>query len=539
MELSFVFTAVRRYWWIVVGGILLGSVAGVQFKGDDVVQFESTSTLLISAPAVSATGEFQGGGDRYVLGQLTVLQSSSLAESVANAVGQGLSAGDVATNTTISQVAGTDVIEIVAAAASPDIAEAIAGQYVDQYFALLDAQINDAQADDVTDLEGQLADIRSSLQETDDKIKDIYASIPRVDTQAVPTLQEIAPDLESQRIILLAEYDRVAVAHDELVLNARLRVTSRTVQEASPAEQVVSGSRALLPIAGFITGALMGVALAAIAAAGSRKAVDQRQIEEVLGRPIIGELPRARTFGSARRSIVEGVPQRVAARADEIAVLAESRAKVGKSFSVLVVGIERGSGCTTLAGVLANRFAHHGSQVVLMDLDQRDSELTRLFAAGATGIEALLAMAATDGARSSGVVNPFSSTSVASLSVIGMGDKAQVGSLRRSIPQLLEVATQHAHVVVLDGGPLLESASSVQLAQMVDAVVLAVPMRRLLTRSLEKVGDQLGARRDDVLPVHVPATRRRSRLRVDESHDEVNSWATPAGEVFAPLSERV
>jgi Mrp family chromosome partitioning ATPase len=539
MELSFVFTAIRRYWWVVVGCILLGSLGGLQLKGEDVVEFRSTSTLLMSAPAVSATGEFQGGGDRYVLGQLSVLQSSSLAESVANVVGQGLSAEDVSGQTEISQVVGTDVIEIVASSEVPEIAEGIARAYVDQYFVLLDAQITDAQADDVTELEQQLLDIRASLQKVDDEIKAIFANITREANKAVPTLDEIAPDLQSQRTILLAEYDRVAIAHDQLVLNGSLRVTSREVQKASAAKEVLTGSKGLLPVAGFISGALLGTALAALLAAGSRKSVDQRQIEEVLGRPIIGELPRARVFATARRSIVEAVPARVAARADEITVLAESRAQVGKSFTVLVVGAERGAGSTTLAGVLASRFATNGSQVLLIDVDQRDSELTRLFAAGSPGVEALLAMASSDGGRTSNLVNPFSPTSVAALSVVGMGDKARVGSLRRSVPQLVEVATQHAHVVVFDGGPLLDSASTVQLAQMVDAVVLAVPMRRLFTKSLERVGEQLGVRRDDVLPVLMPASRGRTRFggRVDEPVP--GSWSTPAGEVFVPVSERV
>ena len=47
---------------------------------------------------------------------------------------------------------------------------------------------------------------------------------------------------------------------------------------------------------------------------------------------------------------------------------------------------------------------------------------------------------------------------------------------RQNVPHLLEAASgnSNVHVVVIDGGPMLDAASTVQLCQLVDAVVLAV-----------------------------------------------------------------
>ena len=60
----------------------------------------------------------------------------------------------------------------------------------------------------------------------------------------------------------------------------------------------------------------------------------------------------------------------------------------------------------------------------------------------------------------------------------------------------------HAHVVVIDGGALLEAATSMQFAQIVDTIVLAVPMKSQQLDGLEDIADQLGAQRiTSVLPV--------------------------------------
>ena len=96
--------------------------------------------------------------------------------------------------------------------------------------------------------------------------------------------------------------------------------------------------------------------------------------------------------------------------------------------------------------------------------------------------------------------------------VVGAGGQAGGPALRRQqVPDLLDAATRLASVLVIDAGPVLAAASSAQLAQLADAVVLAVPRRRLLRRTLASVASQLADRRDDLLVVVMPARRRRER----------------------------
>lgn len=518
MELSFVLNAIKRYWWVVVACVVFGMLAGQTFQRTSKSGYESTAVLLIAEPTASISDSFDAGGDRYVLGQLSVLGSESLADRVATTLADGLTAQQLQEMVAITQVPGTDIIEITVTADEPDVAVEVASTFVSEYFSAIRAQIEEAQAPDLEALENQLTNLREQLQKVDDQLKVIFADLLSAGpTQQIPPTEQVAPELASDRQILLSQIERVAIARDQIALNSRLRISSQVVQEASDAVLQTPMSKALLIGAGMFSGVLLGIAVAIVLAGLSRTALDERQIEEILGRPIVGEFPRARALAANRRAAVDALPANVARFVDSVAVQAEANATVGKSFTVAVVGMERSSGTTTLAAALAARYAHSGSRVLLVDADPNDPEITRLFAGRTAGIPALLAGAGRHDGQSLGRVGSrlpeaFAPTSVAGLSVVGLGDKGSEGSLRRQVlPDLIATASNHAHVVVFDAGPLLDTATTVHLAQLVDAVVLAVPMRRVLNRTVSSVGERLQGRAGELLPVLVPAHRRRAR----------------------------
>lgn len=96
MELSFVFNALRRYWWVFVACTVLGAVAGVLGNDRGSELYESTAVLIVSPPSESRVQvSFTNDPDRYVIGQLSVLRSDDLAERVANEVGDGATTGEV------------------------------------------------------------------------------------------------------------------------------------------------------------------------------------------------------------------------------------------------------------------------------------------------------------------------------------------------------------------------------------------------------------------------------------------------------------
>ena len=527
MELSFVVNAVRRYWWIFVACLVLGAIPGLLLTEEGTPQYESLGTILVSPPSESLFQvSFTNDPDRYVVSQLSILRSEALADRVATRVSDELerdvSTFEVASGLTVQHSSRTDIVDLRVSTPDPELSRLVVDAYIDLYFTSLRDQVDDSQQPEIDQLDEQIATLRAQLDAIDGEIEAVMLPYvqrePDAETGAVPpipTLETVAPSLASARTLVTNEINQVLAAKNELELSGRLRVTSQVVQRATlPAAPIIESNR-LLVAAGLAAGGLLGLIAAVVVARLSRTALDENQVGELLGAAGVGELPHARAVGKNRRAPVEHLPERLVPFVDALCVRAEANAKVGEALTVVVVGLERGSGTTTLAGAMANRYAANGSQVVLIDADPRDPELSRLFSAGSSGIPGLLATAGTDNGlprrnREGLRIDPYSPTAMRGLRVVGIGDKGTATGLRRqNVPDVIDITRRSAHVVVFDGGPLMDAASSVQLTQLVDAVVLAIPTRRLYTRTLQVVATRLRSRRGELLPVWVPATRRR------------------------------
>src|SRR4051794_17503356 len=86
MEFSYVATAVRRYWWVVVLCVAIGLVPVIA-RRSSTQEYVARAVLLVSPPSDSRVQvTFNNDPDRYVIGQLSVLRSSSLADQVAKKI---------------------------------------------------------------------------------------------------------------------------------------------------------------------------------------------------------------------------------------------------------------------------------------------------------------------------------------------------------------------------------------------------------------------------------------------------------------------
>jgi Mrp family chromosome partitioning ATPase len=207
--------------------------------------------------------------------------------------------------------------------------------------------------------------------------------------------------------------------------------------------------------------------------------------------------------------------------ANTLCVRAESHRSAGESLTVLVTSSANGAGSTTIAAAVARRFAAAGLDVLLIDADPNMPELSYVYAVNDSEQGSLASLATTplggsdpDGSRDA---RTPTRSRVSGLSVVGIGSADDITLLRRLDPRdLLSRAGRLADVVVVDGGSLLESGSTVQLMQVVDAVILAVPLRWQDAKELTTLSLQLRSRSDGILTVLSPVSRsaaRRSRAR--------------------------
>ncbi len=536
MELSFIINALRRYFWLPLIGALIGLVIPSLLLEDNVEEYESTAVLLVSPPSESALRvSFSGDPDRFVIGQLSVLQAEGTAERVAAQVGLGLDTDSVAAATVITQVPRTEIVQITVTTADPSLSQSIADTYIDVYLTILRSQVAGSQQPDLERIDAELEQIKSDIEDIDTLIQAVMVNflpsgepLPEGQTfPPIPDLAQVAPNLASQREILLAEFDQTLTTRTRYELNAQLLVTSQVIQGGNLPDEPLPRSDGYLVVAGGVAGLGLGVVLALLLARISPRVLSRPHAEQLLRHAFVAEIPRERSFGRDRRAALEALPANLVPSIDALCVRAEANAKAGEPLTVVVVGTERSAGSTTLAMAMANRYAAMGSQTLLIDGDARDPELTHLFASGSPGLAGLLAL--TTGRLASSTkpgagLDPFSQSGVPGLSVVGVGAKSDATVLRRqNVPDIIAKAVGFAHVVVFDGGPLLDSASTMQLASMVDVVVVSVPLRRQASATLDVVGRQLATGGAAVLPVEShPTHRRRQRPLNDQFLDDTN-----------------
>ena len=521
MELSFFINAVKRRPWIIILFIALGAAVGQLATPDAAPKYYSRAVLNVSPPSQSRVAvSFSSDPDRYVIGQLSVLNSAQLAERIATELGNGETTASVQSAITVEHQPKTDIVLVTGTASSPERARDIADAYVTTYIEELRTQVDEAQQPDIDQLNQDLQSTKDQITLIDAQIAAALApyinEAPNVAVgyRPIPTAEALVPELVTNKDALLRAYERLSDTLKELELDAKLRVTSYIVQRATLpefAETSSSSSKALFA-AGVLGGAALGLIATVIWARLSPMVLDERHAEAILGRPVVGSFPRLRSLARSRRNALEALPRQAVRFVDELCVRAEANAEIGKALTVAVVGTERAAAATTIALAMAGRYGANGSSVVLIDADTRSPEISALYNARG-GIPELLANVMVEAggpAIRRGRFDPYTPTPVGEVSVLGLGDKSAAMSLRRqNVPDLLEAASGYSnvHVVVIDGGPMLDAASTVQLCQLVDAVVLAVPLKQQRIEGLVTVAAQLENRRGELLPVITPHRR--------------------------------
>jgi len=514
VELSFVVSAVKRYWWLVLGGLLLGTTAGVLLRTESEPVYESKALLYIAPPSDSpATAAISS--DRYVTGQMLVLGSQTAAQNVAQLVGGETTAESVLDSFSVVQAQATDIVELTVATGDPQLSQRIAAVWVQQYFAGLQTQVDDTRNTSLAGIDSKLADLQTQLTAIDAAIAAAMAPyLPAAGNCSVtacppiPPIEQVVPDLVSQKQTLLTQYQNVSATKTQLELGDQIRVSSQIVQEATlPTVPVVASNRKVVAI-GVLGGAVLALLLAVLAARLSRKVLDNQEASEILAVPVVGAVPSYR-ISSDRRAVIEYLPASATAFVDHLRVRTDALNRRHHALIVVVTGTDVSVGTTSLAGALANRFALNGAEVLVVDADPLHPELTELFELQPAGLPAYIG----GPPRAPGIAALLRPTRVPNLQIVAASDMMEGASVlrREDVPKLLARLDPLAEVIIVDGGPFLGAASTVQFAHIADAVVLAFPDGRQQKQALALIGRELREKQPNVLAVSTPAASPRRR----------------------------
>lgn len=475
----------------------------------------SRTRLLFIAPPSESPASAGASSDRYVAGQILVLKSQRAAEGVASVIGEGATADSIGRMLSVVQAAATDMVELTVATPDPLLSQRIAEVYVQQYFANLQTQVDDTRNTSLAGIDAQLTVLQDQLTDIDQRIADAmeeYLPDPNSCTANVcppiPPIEQVVPDLVTQKQTLLTQYENASATKTELELGPQIRVSSQVVQTATlPTVPIVSSNRKVL-VAGVLGGLVLGLVFSVVVARLSRKVLDNEEAAEILGVPVAGSVPRYQV-STDRRAVIEYLPATATPFIDHLRVRTDALDRRNHALIVLVTGTDISVGTTTLAGAMANRFAIHGAEVVVVDADPLHQELSELFELQSKGLPAYSG----GPARPAAVAALMRPTPVPGLNIVSAADMMNGdGVLRREeVPKLLARLDPLADVIIVDGGPFLGAASTVQFAHVADAVVLAFPKNRQHKQALALIGRELREQQHNVLAVSTPSAPLRRR----------------------------
>jgi len=539
MEWSFISAAVRRRLGLVIALAVLGALPGFLGLVSSGDSYQATATINVAAPTGNGAAAAANQPDRWVLSQLSVVQSIDTLDDAAATLGSDWTGAGIGSLINVEQEPETDLIHVTATAGDASTAALVANAVVDTYITESANRLREARQPAIDELQKRLDDITARLngRAASEGVEAIVGINPQIadamkgyianasnPSYVIPQDSQIVPQFVQQRDQLLVEGDRIRSAISDIQLSAVSEATSSVIERATEPDGTTAGLGRYLTVAGLIFGGLVGTALALVIAQFSSKVLDEQVAENILRTNIVDSMPRSRAYAASPLRALTTSPPEMVETIERIGIRAEAMAssEIDQALTIAVLGTQPDSGTTTLTLALARRFAQVGYSVIVIDGDLNTRTISTLVEAEPNGgIKAVLRQTARNRPITDSV---FTSTDLDKVRVLGTGSIDAHSSLRRdALGPILEAARSRAQVVLFDGGSLTGSSVSVFAARAADVVVLAVPLQSQDQRTLTEAAGLLPDDRSRVLAVVTAPGRRRVHEAplptVDDSDD--------------------
>lgn len=470
----------RRKWLIITTTLLVALGVGILSVTTTPV-YESTSKVLLSERnlADALTGMVTTSrpipSETLVQTQAEVARVPEIAERVATSLDEPeLTTSEVSEAIAVSTEVDSEILEFSAQSTDAKLAEAIAGEYAEQ-FTIYRREL------DTASLASASASVRARLRRL-----------------------ENADDADSSL------YSSLAQQEEELRTLRTLQTANASVIQTPTAAEQVAPRPLRNVVLGLFVGLILGLSFAFL-----REGLDTRlrttdEISERLALPLLGRLPAPpKKLAEANQLVTMENPRGVHAEAFRILRTNLQFAALDRDLrSILVTSALMGEGKSTTAANLALAFARVGQKVVLVDLDLRRPRLHMFFhLSQGTGLsDALLGRVEVEDALVDVPVVPSSfdqsgshlGAPAGSLEVLGTGSlPPDPGELVTSptLGKILRHLKERSDLVILDSPPILHVGDAIALSRMVDGVLVVCNFDSIRRGTADELRRQLDATR--------------------------------------------
>jgi succinoglycan biosynthesis transport protein ExoP len=482
----------RRRKWIIVGLPVMAALVAYAVSTTQAPLYKAKSTVLanrtnIAAAIANITPDSAiGDPTRFLTTQASIARSPELAERVVDAAEvPGMTAGGFLGEASASPESDADILDLSVSDRNAAHATRLADVYAQEFTRFKTdrdtATINDA----LTSLRERLQSLRAR------------------------GLTETPP------FLTLSQYEGQLESIGKLLANS-----TSVLEPAEHATKVRPLPRRNAIIGGLL-GAFLGLGLAFLAEALDRRVRSEEEIEEALGLPLLGRLPRpGRRLRNANKLVMLSEPQSVHAETFRRLRTSVEFVNFDRSArTIMVTSAGPREGKSTTVANLAVALARAGRRVALVDLDLRRPFLHSFFhTRGDHGITDVVVNRVALGSAIRPLTLPAGAAlgksrsrngrPIASTEASGSNGRSEADGVLHFLPggtippaadeflesegvaRVLEDLSNQFDLVLVDAPPLLAVSDVMTLSTNIDAIVVVTHLG-LHRRQLQELARQL------------------------------------------------
>lgn len=465
----------RRRWWIIVIGVVIGLAAGIALTMLQSKTYSSSTSVIVKA--AQGTDSTQVANARTSSGvnldtEAQIVQSQLVAQAAKTLLKSSSTPSQLLTNVTVTVPPNTQVLDVSYSAGTPKAAQAGSRAFAQAYLDQRQAAANQSTQTQVAALQQQRAALQAQLNTAAGQI----ASLPTnsVDRQRA----------QADQTILGSQLSSIGTRLSNLLSGDTS--SGSIISEATLPTSPTSPNKLLDVGSATAVGLLLGLALALLADALDRRVRATSQARRASNLPVLLELPSGRFDGVLGNGAGGSARHVDRLRNAVVSMLSSARgpSHPDEGHTLLVTGASAGAGAGLVAASLAIALAKSGRAVTFVCANPESAALRVLGLGHGVGLADVLrgdlALAA--------AARPM--PGVAGLRVVTPGTDADSaeGLTADRVGGVLD-ASGDGYVVV-ETRPARTSADAQAVAAVVDLSIVVVERKRTRRSDLAEVAEE-------------------------------------------------
>jgi len=488
MELRRYFNVIKRWWWLLIVGMIIPMSMSYYFLSEQPVLYQAKVTLMVGTTLQQSSPDpsLMTAITRLAQAYTELVKRRPITQAVIQRLNLEKSPDALAEQITAWISPEAQLLEIMVTDTSPQAAAVIANALADELIRQSPTSVEESERQrafvqkQLAGLEVKITNIEEEIREVEDSLANLTSAAEIEETQRrLSSLQEVA-----------AEYKSTYASLWQSLVNSSANILTVVEPAIEPTWPVSSRSNLILLVAGAA-----GLALALGAAFVIEFLDDTLRWKSykdltLLNLPVMGLMPMLpHENGHISTDIPIDSSEAEALRLLRTNVfLTPFRRSVS---TILVTSPGRREGRTTIVASLGMVIASGGQRVIVVDADLRTPDLHEVFGLpNDYGLCELLL------GHAPSLPKALQQTSIPNLSLLAAGRPPLDLTLALASPRLVELIAalrEQADVIIFDSPPVLLAPDTAILSGLVEGALLAVRDGYTTLESASKTKERLVA----------------------------------------------